>query len=270
MRGNPLAMMGKGGRGSVAAQQPTAPDHQMTDELQHKVQTRTRLRARAATLVLAVVGLLLAVSAPASAQEDNPTLTVDYDAAGSTHIGARVDASMPVGPTVLSSTLDLVTGDIVAGSMDIPDQVLRFDIFGIATRAKVSMTQNGPLTGALEQTDQLGKARLTSNVSYDIRISEVEARVFGIWWPLAVGSNCRTIDPVDISARTPQGEFFTINDGGRVTATYTIGKLTGCAPLNFFDIPGFFPWFGSIPLNMIVPGHDNTLDLQLSNPRFGG
>lgn len=223
-----------------------------------------------ASAIAVMAGLVFAAGAPANAQQANPTLNVDYEAVGSTHIGAGVNASMPIGPTTLKSKLDVVTGEIVDGSMEIPSQVLEFKLMGIPAQARVTMTQAGPLTGALLQTDQLGKARLESNVSYNIKISDVKARIFGIWWPLAVGSNCRTIDPVNISANTPEGEFFTINGGGRVTATYTIGNLTGCAPLNFFDIPGFFPWFGSIPLNAIVPGSNNTLDLQLSNPRMGG
>jgi hypothetical protein len=83
-----------------------------------------------------------------------------------------------------------------------------------------------------------------------------------------VGSNCHTIDPVQIQADSPEGQWFRLTSGGPVTATYTIGNFTGCTPLNFFDIPGFFPWFGSVPINAIVPGTDNTLDLVLSNPRL--
>ncbi|KRF19047.1 hypothetical protein ASG90_03975 [Nocardioides sp. Soil797] len=225
-----------------------------------------------AAAAIASVALFAAPSAQAAAQvaDENPTLKVDYDAAGTTHIGAMVDSSMPLGPSVLKSTLDLVTGKIVDGSLAIPTKTMNFDVFGIPARAKVTMTQVGKLTGAIEPTDQLGKSLLSSNVAYDIQLSNVEAKVFGIWWPLAVGSRCHTSNPVNISAATPAGEFFTINDGGRVTSTYTIGNFTGCAPLNFFDIPGFFPWFGSIPVNALVPGSDNSLDLQISNPRNGG
>ncbi len=227
---------------------------------------RSRLALGAAALSL------LALTAAPAAQADtpNPTLTVKYDAEGSTYIGSQVDATMPLGPSTLTSTLDLVTGDIVAGSLPIPSQQLSFDVFGIPARANVTLTQVGELTGALLQTDQLGKARLESEVAYDIKISNIEAKVFGIWWPLGVGSNCHTINPAQISASTPEGEFFTINGGGRVTGDYTIGNFTGCTPLNFFDIPGFFPWFGSIPVNALVPGSDNSIDLTIDNARFGG
>lgn len=236
-----------------------------------KVLQSTRRTSRLAVVVAAAASLLLLGSAPAAqAQEPNPTLTVNYDAEGTTYIGSQVDSTMPIGPSTLTSVLDVVTGDIVAGSLPVPSQQLNFDVFGIPARATVTMTQVGELTGALLQTDQLGLARLESNVAYDIRISNVQARVFGIWWPLAVGSNCHTINPVQISASTPEGEFFTVNGGGRVTGTYTIGKFTGCAPLNFFNIPGFFPWFGSVPINSLVPGSNNTIDLMIDNARYGG
>jgi hypothetical protein len=216
---------------------------------------------------------LALTAAPAvQAQEPapNPTLTVNYDAEGTSYIGSQVDSTLPIGPSTLTSKLDLVTGDIVAGSLPIPSQQLSFDVFGIPARANVTLTQVGELTGALLQTDQLGKARLESQVAYDIKISNVEAKVFGIWFPLAVGNNCHTIEPAQISANTPEGEFFTINGGGRVTGEYTIGNFTGCTPLNFFNIPGFFPWFGSVPINALVPGSNNTIDLTIDNARFGG
>lgn len=227
-----------------------------------------RRRTWVATAYAALVATALLTGAPA-AHAANPTLEIDYDAVGTTHIGAQVDSSMALGPSVLESTLDLTNGHIVGGSLGIPAQTMSFDVFGIPARAKVTMTQVGPLTGAIVPTSQLGKATLTSTVAYDIQLSDVEAKVFGVWWPLAVGSRCHTAEPVSITASTPEGEFFTVNGGGRVTSTYTIGDFTGCAPLNFFDIPGFFPWFGSIPINVLVPGTDNTLELQISNPRAG-
>ncbi|GAA1743429.1 hypothetical protein [Aeromicrobium alkaliterrae] len=234
-----------------------------------KLLTRSGRGSRLAASTAAALSLLfVATASPASAA--NPTLTVKYDAVGTSYIGSQVDSTLPIGPSELTTTLDLVDGKIVAGSLPIPTKQLQFDVFGIPARANVTLTQVGTLTGQLEQTDQLGKARLTSNVSYDIKISKVEAKVFGIWFPLSVGSNCHTIKPVNITASTPAGEFFTVNEGGRVTGNYTIGNFTGCTPLNFFDIPGFFPWFGSVPINALVPGSNNSIDLTISNPRYGG
>lgn len=242
------------------------------------LQARRRSAVAAAVLALAAASATVAQPA-ANADETNPNhLSVVYDAVGSTHVGAQVDADMPIGPTTIEVTIDTAAPlptPIVDGTMTIPSQVMTFDVFGIPTRATVTMTQVGPVTGTLTKLPSPRQALdLESQVRYDIRLSNVEARVFGIWWPLAVGSNCHTVDPVTINASspidnstTPPTGYFTINGGGPLTATYTIGKFTGCTPLNFFDIPGFFPTFGSIPINALVPGSNNTLSLNLSNPR---
>lgn len=234
-------------------------------------QRRRRRPAVVVTLAALVAALAATFAQPvARAETANPTLKVIYDAVGSTHIGAQVDTDMALGPTEIKVELDLVNGQFVDGSLAIPSRTVTFDVFGIPTRAKVTMTQVGGLTGALTPTGQVGKSTISATVAYDIRLSNVEARVFGIWWPLGIGSNCHTVDPVSITASTPAGEFFTINGGGRATGTYTIGSFTGCTPLNYFDIPGFLPWFGSIPINVLVPGSDNSVELNLSNPRYGG
>lgn len=244
------------------------------------VLSQARRRSAVVASAFALAAATAAVAQPAAhAEEPDPNhLTVVYDAVGSTHVGAQVDADMPVGPTTIEVTIDTlapVPTPVVDGTMSIPSQVVTFDIMGIPARAKVTMTQVGPITGTLTKLPAPRQALdLESQVKYDIRLSNVEAKVFGVWWPLAVGSNCHTVNPavinvsspIDNSTSPPTG-YFTINGGGPLTATYTIGKFTGCTPLNFFDIPGFFPWFGSIPINAIVPGSDNTLELNLSNPR---
>lgn len=235
---------------------------------------RPRLIARmtaAVALVLAGTAAL-APSAQAVDPVPNPTIKVLYDANGTTRIGAQINKDLQLGPTVLTSVLDTVSSKIVDGALPIPSQKLNFTIAGlIPARADVTLTQVGPLTGTLDPTGQRGKLKLTSNISYDIKISNVEFSILGIiWLPLVVGDNCHTVNPVNITATTPDGEFFTINGGGRVTGTYTIGEFTGCAPLNLFNLPFWFPKLGSIPINALVSGTNNTLSLTLSNPRNGG
>jgi len=226
-----------------------------------------RLTSLAATLSSALLASVLLAPAPTYAEDPHVIITNDLDAAGTTHIGAGVNADMSIGPTILTVTLDLTTKEISDGVMPIPSRVVTFSVFGIPTRATVTMTQKTPLTGQLSPTGIRAQYDLDAAVSYDIRLSNVQARMFGIWWPLAVGSNCHTIDPVQINAHSPEGRWFMLTQGGPATATYTIGNFTGCTPLNFFDIPGFFPTFGSVPINAIVPGSNNTLDLELRNPR---
>lgn len=242
--------------------------------------SKTRRRSALVLSAFALVaGSAAAVQPAANAVDTDPNhLTVIYDAEGTTHVGNQVDADMPIGPTTISVTIDTIAPlptPIIDGTMVIPAKTINFDILGIPARAKVTMTQVGKITGTLTKLPSPRQALdLKSQVKYDIKLSNVEARVFGVWWPLAVGSNCHTANPVTINAdsvidnsTTPPTGYFTINGGGTLKDTYTIGNFTGCTPLNFFDIPGFFPTFGSIPINALVPGSDNTLSLTLSNPR---
>lgn len=242
---------------------------------------RTSLAVGALAALAAVAGTFAAPSV-AHADETNPDhLSVIYDAVGSTHVAGNVDADMAIGPTTIRVTIDTMAPaptPIIAGTMNVPSQVMNFEILGLPARARVTMTQVGQITGTLTKLPSPRQAlNLQTQVKYDIKLSDVETKVFGIWWPLAVGNNCHTINPVTINvaspidnSTTPPTGYFTINAGGPVTAKYTIGNFTGCAPLNFFGIPGFFPTIGSIPINAIVPNSDNTLQLKLDNPRNGG
>lgn len=98
-------------------------------------------------------------------------------------------------------------------------------------------------------------------MSYSIQLTNVEVDVFGTWHSLAVGPNCQTIDPVTISAGTPAGQYFDIAKGGVLTGEYTIGKFQNCAPLHLPDLFGL----GSLAVNSLVPGTDNTLSIRLSH-----
>ncbi|WP_293783369.1 hypothetical protein [uncultured Aeromicrobium sp.] len=233
------------------------------------MKTSLRRPSIAGGIVGAAAALLVASTSVASAEPTVPPLNVNWDVEGTSHIGGGVDSTTHIGPTTLYSQFDPMTLEIVGGTMEIPDSVMEFDIVGIPAQATVSLTQVTPMTGEIEEIG-LGQGALRSEVSYDIQISDLKAKIFGIWWPLGVGSRCHTIDPVNISVNTPEGASFSLATGGPVEGTYSIGQFTGCAPLNFFDIPGFFPWFGSIPVNAIVPNDDNSIQLNITNPRFGG
>lgn len=231
----------------------------------------TRLRRTLLSSTAAALAALMVLAVQPAHADENPTLKVKYDAVGSTHIGALVNSTADLGPAVLDTEMDLVTTDIVDGSLPVPSKVLEFRLLDLVPiRATVTMTQVGPLTGTIKPSGIRGKLLLTSNVAYDIKMSNVQAKVLGIWLPMGIGSNCHTIDPVEIATATPAGEYFTLNGGGRVTGTYTIGGFTGCAPLNFLDLPLPLPELGSIPVNTLVSGPNNTIELTLDNPRFGG
>lgn len=236
-----------------------------------------RRRAALASAALAAVAAVATLASPAAQADDDPNhLTVVYDVVGSTHIGAKVDADMPIGPTTIEVTIDTAAPlptPIIDGTMTIPSQVINFKLAGLPARARATLTQVGPITGTLTKLPSPRAALdLASSVKYDIRLSDIEVRL-GAWLPLGVGSNCHTEQPAAIDVSSPLSDtspptgFFTINGGGPATGTYSIGTFTGCAPLNFLDLPDYTGSVGSLAVNAIVPGTDNTLAITLSNPR---
>lgn len=218
--------------------------------------------ARTAAALAALLGLgMLGTPTPAAHADDtDTTLTTLYDAQGTSTIGS-IGASMPIGPTVLTETLDVPTKNIIDGTLPIPSQQVQFNAFGfLPVRATVSLTQVGPITGTLRPGPVPRTNVITADVSYTIRLSNVKALIFGIWTPMFVGDNCRTADPVDIAVKTPDGQTFNVFSGGPVAGTYTIGSFTGCSAF-------FIPGIGSVAVNTLVPGSNNTIALQLSNGR---
>lgn len=218
------------------------------------------------TLAVAVVSasLLTGVLATPASADPNPTLTDLYDAVGTSHVGS-INADLPIAPTTLTETLDATTLQIIDGTLPIAPQQITFNALGfIPIRSTVSLIQTSPVTGAL--TPGPDGNVITSTVSYTIKLSNVAVNVFGFWMPLFIGDHCQTINPVSITASSPAGQYFDVLNGGTVTGKYTIGNFQNCAPL---DLPDFFG-VGSLPINALVPGTNNTINLQLSNGRFGG
>ncbi|TQK69700.1 hypothetical protein [Nocardioides sp. SLBN-35] len=219
--------------------------------------------ARAASALTVLLGLsMLAAPAPtAHAEDTGTTLTTLYDAQGTSTIGS-IGSSLPIGPTVLTETLDIPTSNIIDGTLPIPSQQVQFNALGfIPIRATVSLVQVGPITGTLRPGTVPRSNAVTANVHYTIRLSNVKALIFGIWTPMFVGDNCRTAAPVDITVKTPDGQTFNVFSGGPVAGTYTIGDFTGCSAF-------FIPGVGSLAINAMVPGSNNTIALQLSNGRY--
>lgn len=228
---------------------------------------KSRCLAATAAVLAAGLGASLAAAGPASADPSGGYVTMAYSAAGSSTIGG-IGSTVPIGPTTLTISDD-INGNLFNGSMPLPDVQSNFTVAGIIpVRATVSFTEVSPVSGNLVAGNT---TMVRSHVQYQIRLSNVSANVFGIWWPLGVGSDCRTINPVTIEADTPAGQYFDIVDGGTLAGTYTIGNFQNCTPLNFLSIPGFdFFGIGSIPVNALVPGTNNTVSIQVSNGQFVG
>lgn len=198
---------------------------------------------------LATIGAAAAIAlGTASAAHADTTVGIDYDVSGSTHI-ASTDSSIPVGPTTLSTVLDINNGDIT-GTMPIPSQQRTFNLIGfVPVSATVSFIEASPLSGHIDLT--AANAVVTGSASYMVQLSNV--KIAGI--PAFVGDNCKTVDPVTIPADTPAGQGFDLLGGGELTGTFSLGDFDHC---------GINTWL----INQVIPGSGNTVDLHVSNGQF--
>lgn len=220
----------------------------------------SRMRLVRSMVALAAIAVVLvpATGADASATATKK-LTDGYRAVGTSHIGS-IDADLPIARTSLLETLNLKTLRIVGGTLPIAPQTVSFTALGvIPLRATTTLIQASPITGSIAATPKGNVLKTT--VAYTIKLSDVEVQFLGQWIPLDVGDNCQTIDPAVISVGSPAGSSFDIFKGGVVSGTYTIGKFANCAPLQLPDLLGV----GSLPVNSLVPGSNNTVSLTLSH-----
>lgn len=220
----------------------------------------TKRRVLTAAAAITTAGLCFTLAAPAQAAD--PTLTESYTAVGSSHI-AKINADLPITKTKLTATLDLNNFQITKGTLPIAPQVVSFKALGyIPIRGTTTLTQAGPITGSLTPTDA-GNI-LKASVAYTIKLTNLQVQFLGVWLPLNVGNNCQTISPAVIPVASPKGKYFDIANGGTVTGTYTIGNFQNCAPLMLPDPFGI----GSLPVNALIPGPNNTVNLKLSDGKF--
>ncbi len=198
----------------------------------------------------------LAASAAAIALVLLPTtanavpLDVDYDVVGTTTI-ASTGGTIDITPTVLSSTVDSAGGPgSLTGSLPLNATTTTFDAFGfVPITATVSYEEAAPIAGQLVRDGRL--TRVESTASYYLKLTDVKIGFF----PAFVGNNCRTAEPVQIPANTPAGENFNIVAGGTLTGEFTIGEFENCN-------------LATGPINALIPGEGNTVELQVSNGRI--
>lgn len=206
--------------------------------------TRTTARRWGTGLAASAAALTMALTAtPASAE----TIDVDFDVNGSTTIEST-GSDITLGPAVINTFVE-EDGSLTA-NLDLPGTRTEFKAFGfVPVTADVSFEAVGPTTG---QLTRVGRQRtLDSTSTYFVRLSNIKAGFF----PLFAGSQCRTADPVVIDADTPDGEFFDIAAGGRLTGEYSIGDFENCG-------------FSTGLINVLVPGDGNTIELNLTNGRL--
>lgn len=205
--------------------------------------TPSRWRRRLATIGAGAALVLLPVAAHAAT-----IIPISYDAIGSSTI-AKTNSTVALGPTTLSTDLDVDTGNFT-GSLPLPGTRTSFTAAGfLPVQADVSFVEVAPVTGNIDLAGTI--ASVSATATYDIKLSNI--KVFG--FPTFAGPFCKTKDPVSIPVGTEPGVGFDLVNGGRLVGTYTIGDFQHCG-------------INTLLINALVPGGGNTVDLEVSNGQF--
>ncbi|HEY2442797.1 MAG TPA: hypothetical protein VGI31_06655 [Streptosporangiaceae bacterium] len=185
--------------------------------------------------LLAVAGV---IASTGSASADT-SLTVKYAVTGSTNLAAP-NASLPLGPGHLISTVDLTTGALTA-TLKLPEATGSFKELGLVpVTATAKLINDGPTTGQVDPTT--GAVTTTSMITMKI----VSLIVAGINTP--VGNSCETSTPVTVQVASQPG--FSIVGGGNLAGTYTIPPFANCG-------------LATVLINLTLPGPGNTITLTL-------
>ena len=207
------------------------------------------LSARLRTVVVTASAGLLAVAgvmASAGPASADSTLTVKYKVTGSTVLKAP-NATLPLGPGKLTSTVDLSTGSLTA-TLSLPNATGSFKQFGlIPVTATAQLINDGPTTGSVDPTT--GAVTTTSMITMRI----VSLNVAGLNLP--VGSTCQTATPVSVTVSSQPG--FSIVKGGNLAGTYTIPQFANCG-------------LATLLINLTLPGPGNTIALTLGKAKVVG
>ena len=198
----------------------------------------------------AVIGVGLAAALVPAAAHAATIIRFDYDASGSTYI-AKTKSTIALGPTTLVTNLDVDTGDFT-GHLPLPGTTTEFKAVGFApVKADVDFVEAAPVTGHINLAGDI--ASVSGTATYYVKLSNI--KIFG--FPTYTGASCRTKVPVSIPVATEPGVGFDLIAGGRLKGTYSIGEFENC---------GQNTWL----INQLVPGPDNTVDIQATNGRVVG
>lgn len=207
-------------------------------------------RLRRSLTVLTLAGLLASAggiasagSASASASKTSKTasksLTVKYKVTGTTLIKS-VDASAPLGPGKLTTTVNLTTAKLTA-NLSLPPATISFKEFGIVpVTATVNLVQDGQTTGQLNVN--------TGAVTTKSKITLQLTALFISGLAIPVPTTCQSATPMVVKLASQKG--FSVTKGGPLAGTYTMPPVANCGELTAL-------------LNVIFPGPGNTINLNL-------
>jgi hypothetical protein len=210
---------------------------ELTDPMRRRLLTSLTLAAAAGTFL----GLGL-TALPTTAASADTSITATYPVSGSTYLKA-LNATVPLGPGTLSSTLDLTTGAVTASTLTLPPATASFKEFGfVPVSATTAMIPVGTATG----TASLSANTVSVTSQFDMQITSL--KVAGLSIP--VGKSCETRTPITTTINSQAG--FNLLSGGTVAGSFTIPRFSHCG-------------LATLLINLTIPGSGNTITLTLGS-----
>lgn len=168
------------------------------------------------------------------------------DLEGSTFIKSS-DSILPLNGSI-ATELELSSGTFEA-DLDLEPTSGQFEIKLLFSKLKANADVE--FEQAETTTGTLISGKLTANSRLYVKVPKVAMDLFGLPVPVGGGSDCRTIEPVNITLESNEGTTFSPATGGDVSGVYDLPPLENCGPLT--DV-----------LNQFLSGSGNTIDLSLT------
>lgn len=165
---------------------------------------------------------------------------------GSTYIKSS-DSTLPLNGSI-ATLLELSSGTFEA-DLQVEPTSGQFEIKLLFSRLKANADVE--FEQAETTTGTLINGRLTANSRLYVKVPKVELKLFGLPIRVGGGTDCRTIEPVNIQLTSPDGTNFSPATGGTVSGVYDLPPLERCGLLT--DV-----------LNQFLTGSGNTIDLSLT------
>ncbi|WP_417521254.1 choice-of-anchor D domain-containing protein [Marinobacter sp.] len=189
------------------------------------------------------------VSVPVTAEGfEAPTNEIELllGLAGSTYINSS-DSTLPLNGSI-ATLLELASGTFEA-DLNVEPTVGNFSIKLLFSR--LNATANVEFEQSEMTTGNLVNGKLTANSHLYVKVPKVQLKLFGLPIRVGGGSECQTIQPVDITLTSVEGSNFSPATGGDVSGVYDLPPLENCGLLTSV-------------LNQFLTGSGNTIDLTLT------
>jgi len=191
---------------------------------------------------VATLSIGLAAAQPASAA---PLPINNWTANVTTHIGALVNADVPIPPGTFNGSVELTTG-AMTGNLELPPATFTFNaLFLVPTTVTFHTEPTGPTSGTVDIAAGTVNATATFNVVLD------SVGLFGVN-VLDTTQKCKTVTP-SVATLTGTADIASNPAVVHLTGNYEVAALDTAA----------CGWLGSL-VSGFTAGPLNTLDVTLS------